>query len=347
MIGSTLLTKMATSPYSGDVSWLLDDQYGKCHLHPPTVANQTLFIATRNRLFAIKRHLQARNSSPRIPWRLMTTPPSSGTNDRRRDFLRDSLILAGAVPGALAGAVAQSAVPVWQPVDQRPLKLAILGCGRRGSQLARLAGAQAEVPIEIVALGDLFADRVQQLFRSLSGEFPRCAGRQLTTRVSGRSAVRHMADSDADLVVVAAATGCRPEQVEQLITAGKSVYAERPVATDPVSLLRFADLDSLARRRGVALQVGLQHRHQAFYAETIARIHAGTIGRPRLARIELTGPAVDDPLDAKPALSEANRWRQWRRDPALGGGPLLEALCGSDRRLESGSSLPFVELRLR
>ena len=83
----------------------------------------------------------------------------------RREFLKNTGRIAAA--SALAGTV----VPRVHAAENNTIKLALIGCGRRGS------GAVANVlfinngPTKLVAMADLFEDRLESSYMALKNRF--------------------------------------------------------------------------------------------------------------------------------------------------------------------------------
>jgi myo-inositol 2-dehydrogenase/D-chiro-inositol 1-dehydrogenase len=202
-------------------------------------------------------------------------PPAS-----RREFLKTS---AAAVAGSAL--IAAISPPVHAAGDDT-LKVALVGCGNRGAgaavQALRTAG-----PVKLWALADAFADRLEICLRSIQREL---AGRDKINSVAeridvpaerqfiGLDAYRHAIDSGVDVVLLAEPPGFRPKHCEYAIQAGKHVFMEKPVATDPAGVRRVLAAAEAAKAKNLKIGVGLQRHHQACYHEAIQRIHNGALG---------------------------------------------------------------------
>jgi myo-inositol 2-dehydrogenase / D-chiro-inositol 1-dehydrogenase len=71
----------------------------------------------------------------------------------------------------------------------------------------------------------------------------------------------------------------RPAHLKAAITAGKHVFAEKPVAVDAPGVRSVLESAAEARRKNLSLVSGLCYRYQTAKRETIARIHDGAIGK--------------------------------------------------------------------
>lgn len=234
-----------------------------------------------------------------------------------------------AMPAGLAGGLVQSAVQAHASPPIVELKLGLLGCGRRGLQLTKAALASPSARVRLVALADLFADRIQQTYRTLNSNWADQLEITSATRLTGMRAAELLAGSDVDAVLVAAASGVRPQQVRLLTEAGKHVFVECPVAVDREGVESLTEIAENAAARAVCVHAGSPYPHQPFFASLVEQLHQGIIGDL------LIGQAIHH-RSAEVAISGERRtsdhelrWRNWQRDPRLGGHPNLADLSNS------------------
>ncbi|MEW6072859.1 MAG: Gfo/Idh/MocA family oxidoreductase [Planctomycetota bacterium] len=166
------------------------------------------------------------------------------------------------------------------------LRVGLIGCGGRGTGAAINCKDAAE-GVEIVALGDVFPDRVDSsrtelanLFTAARQENPAARWFQVTdqTCFTGFDAYRQVLAQDVDLVILATPPHFRPLHLQAAIEAGKHVFMEKPVAVDPVGVRKVIAASELAAAKGLGIVAGTQRRHQASYLDVIGRIHDGAIG---------------------------------------------------------------------
>lgn len=190
----------------------------------------------------------------------------------RRDFLRASAVATAGIatqmtPGYAAAFAGQS----------ETIRVGLIGCGGRGTGAARDCITAAD-GVELVAMGDLFPDRVarskEQLTQALGDKFKVTDERTFT----GFDAYQQVIDSGVDLVILASPPGFRPEHLRAAINAGKHVFTEKPVAVDPVGIRSVIETADMAQSKNLAIVAGTQRRHDPKYVETIRRIHDGAIG---------------------------------------------------------------------
>ena len=196
------------------------------------------------------------------------------TQKSRRDFIRASslLVASGAVAGGLS--IARTRPRVWQRRDSHwPGRLWRLWQGRCGQMLSTTSG-----PVRLVAMADVFGDRIQAAFRQLKSRHADKLDVPRERRFIGLDAYRKLLASDLDLVILATPPGFRPLHFEAAVAAGKHVFLEKPVAVDAPGVRRVLQAGATARQKGLAVAVGLRHRHEPAYRETIAQLQNGVIG---------------------------------------------------------------------
>ena len=79
----------------------------------------------------------------------------------RRDFLKNTGRIAAA--SALAGV----AIPQVHAAESNTIQVALIGCGARGTGAAANAMAVKQGPIKLVAVADVFADRIEASLKYL------------------------------------------------------------------------------------------------------------------------------------------------------------------------------------
>jgi predicted dehydrogenase len=214
------------------------------------------------------------------------TTPSPTKTASRRDFLRNSsLLVAG-------GAIAASSVNIARAAHSfgsDTIKIGLVGCGGRGTGAAIQAMNTTGGDVKLVAMGDVFADRLQASFRSVKGQHSEKVDVPKERQFVGFDAYKNVIDSDIDLVILATSPGFRPLHFAHAIEQGKHVFMEKPVATDPAGVRKVIEAAKLAKQKSLAVAVGLQRRHEPRYKETIKRLQDGMIGDIVLARVYWNG----------------------------------------------------------
>lgn len=199
-------------------------------------------------------------------------------NLSRRRFLAGTAATAAGF--ALAGAARAEEEPQpKQPIepDVPPLKIALVGCGGRGTGAAENCLVSAP-NIELVAMADLYQDRLDSSLKYLMSRKKLGVSVDEEKRFIGFDAYKRVLETDADLVLFATPPGFRPLHTECAIEAGKHVFIEKPVAVDPVGVRRIIAAGEKAKEKGLAIVSGTQYRHAQQFMDTVKEIHAGRIG---------------------------------------------------------------------
>src|SRR5574341_22111 len=160
----------------------------------------------------------------------------------RRDFVKTTAF-------GLGASSALGAVPTFAWAQGSDLiRVGLIGCGGRGTGAANdiVTGAEG---VEIVAMGDLFPDRLEKSKTQLAqaiGPKLKVADRAFT----GFDAYRRVIQSGVDLVILATPPGFRPAHFAAAVDAGKHVFMEKPVAVDPVGVRSVLAASDLAAAKG-------------------------------------------------------------------------------------------------
>lgn len=193
------------------------------------------------------------------------------TEKTRRDFIKTSALVTGGLmtsPFVLPGAYA---------APSNELKLALIGCGGRGTGAAFQAFNTGH-NIKLVAMADAFRDRLDSSYKPLLEKY---GAEKIAVsedkKFVGFDAYKH-AIAEADVVILATPPGFRPAHFEEAVRQGKQVFMEKPVAVDAAGIRKVLKAAEEAKAKKLNVVVGLQRHYQANYIETIKRIHNGDIG---------------------------------------------------------------------
>lgn len=205
----------------------------------------------------------------------MNPPSQIVTPITRRSFIHNtSTAVAG---GALLGALApERFAHAASSTDE--LKIALVGCGGRGSGAANQAlSTYAQGPVKLVAMADVHPDRLEGSLKNLQNTHGARVDVPKERQFNGFDGYKAAIDL-ADVVILATPPGFRPMQFEEAVKKGKNVFTEKPVATDAAGVRRFLAAAEEAKKKNLKVGVGLQRHHQAGYIETLKRLHEGAIG---------------------------------------------------------------------
>ena len=172
----------------------------------------------------------------------------------RRSFLKSSALAGalgaigtGSTVGVLTscggGESANAIKPLKEPgtyyvpelpdlaTDGKELKAGVIGCGGRGSGAA-FNFLNAANGVTIVALGDTFQERVDDLAKKLKDE--KGIDVPADKRFVGLDAYKQVIDSGVDVVIVATPPVFRPVHFQYATEKGKHSFLEKPICVDPV-----------------------------------------------------------------------------------------------------------------
>ena len=208
---------------------------------------------------------------------------SEKSTSSRRDFLKKS---AAAAAGAAVASFAIGGKTFGQNNDL--IRVGLVGCGGRGTGAAENVLMSAP-NVKLVAMADLYEDRLDNSYKLLAD--PNREGGPLPgfdvskeKRFTGFDAYRQLIDSGVDYVILATPPGFRPLHLKACVDAGKHVFAEKPVAVDPVGARAFIAEGERAKAKGLGIMAGTQMRQDPAFQETVKRIHDGQIGEITAAR---------------------------------------------------------------
>ncbi len=192
-------------------------------------------------------------------------------SNSRRDFLKTSALVTG---GMLAPSFL---VPGAYAAPANELKLAVIGCGGRGTG-AVFQAFETGHPIKLVAMADAFQDRLDNSFKAISGKY----GAEKVAVTPEKMFVGFdgykQAIAEADVVILAAPPGFRPSHFEEAVKQGKQIFMEKPVATDAAGIRKVLAAAEEAKAKKLNVVVGLQRHYQSNYREVMKRIHDGALG---------------------------------------------------------------------
>lgn len=216
---------------------------------------------------------------------------------KRREFLTKSSILGATVPLGIAaptlltscsGEEGKSNAKRQTPEelgmysfveiapDGKPLKAALVGCGDRGTGAATNF-LSAGPNISIVALADVFEDRMNGCRKVLSDQFSNEV--EDNKCFLGFDAYQKIMElPEIDLVLLCTPTHFRPVHFKAAIEAGKHVFMEKPCAVDPVGIRTVIAASKVASSKGLSVVTGNQRRHQRDYWEAYVEVQNGLIG---------------------------------------------------------------------
>jgi predicted dehydrogenase len=192
----------------------------------------------------------------------------------RRDFLRNSS--AALVGGAVAAG--SGMVRAAHPGGSDVIRVGLVGCGGRGTGAATQA-VGAGPAVKLVAMGDVFRDRLEQSLRTLRNEVSDKLEVTPDRCFTGFDAYKQVIDCDIDLVVLCAPPHFRPAHMKYAVERGKHIFAEKPVAVDAPGVRSVLATCEEAAKKKLSVVSGLCWRYDFGVRETMSRVHDGAVGK--------------------------------------------------------------------
>lgn len=198
---------------------------------------------------------------------------ASSENKKTRKSARNTVGIAG------VAAAAASAARMAYAQGSGKIKIGLLGCGGRGNGAVRQC-LQADPGVELIAVADLFENKVRSTRDRIAkdGKFKGRIKVDDDHLFWGFDCHEKLAKCEADLLVMATAPGFRGRQMLAAVNAGKHIFTEKPVATDPAGCRQVMEASRIAKEKGLAIVCGTQRRHEFSRVELMKRIHDGAIG---------------------------------------------------------------------
>jgi predicted dehydrogenase len=228
----------------------------------------------------------------------MSCQSSHASSDRpsRREFLRRSGQVAAA--SALVGAT----VPHVHAGEDNTIRLALIGCGGRGSGAVANAMNSQHGPVELYAMADIVEERLAGKHALLSKTFGQRVNVPPERRFIGFDAYQKAIDclGPNDVAMLTNFAYFRPTQLEYAVRKGVNVFMEKSFAPDAPGLRRLIRAGEEAEQKNLKIAAGLQCRHSVNRQELIKRIRDGAMGELQLIRayrMHRVGPMGRKPDD--------------------------------------------------
>ncbi len=219
-----------------------------------------------------------------------TPPVAENTPPTRRDFLKRSGVVA-------AGATAATtlAAPTVHAAEDNTIRVALVGCGGRGTGAAVNALSVEGESIRLVAMADVFEKNVNNKAETLAeiDRFKDKVDVPQERRFVGFDAYKQAMDClrPGDVVILATPPAFRWVHYSYAIEKGLNVFMEKPLTVDAPTTQRLLSLNEAAVAKNLKVGVGLMCRHCKARQELFERIQDGEIGDLNLLRAyRMAGP---------------------------------------------------------
>ena len=266
---------------------------------------------------------------------------ASHSDSSRRNFLKQSSM---GLAGAAAAAGSRWCTRPGAGSRSTEIKIGLIGCGGRGTGAALDAlgaatkviypsegyhtedvaeGAKVEhANIKVVALADLFDDRLEQARGELAKLGIDIARNRCFTGFDAYEKLLEI--PEINYVILATPPHFRPTHLKAAIEAGKNVVHREAGGRRRARRRMVIEAGELARKKNLGIAAGTQRRHQKSYLETIKRIKDGAIGDILYAKAYWNGGQIWV-VDREPSWSDIEwQLRNWNYFTWLGGDHIVE-----------------------
>ncbi|MHC4167402.1 MAG: Gfo/Idh/MocA family protein [Planctomycetota bacterium] len=202
----------------------------------------------------------------------MASSNQSGTS--RRDFLKNTGRIAAT--SALAGGLGSSV----HAAGSSEIKIVLIGCGGRGSGAAANALSVKGGPIKLVAMADVFEDKLTRSYTNLKKRFGDKVDVPEDRKFLGFDGYKKAMDliKPGDVAIFATPPAFRWVHFKYAIKKNLNVFMEKPVTVDGPTTKRMIKLAEQADAKNLKAGVGLMIRHCAGRKQLKQRIDDGEIG---------------------------------------------------------------------
>ncbi len=221
---------------------------------------------------------------------LDTTCRSTDELSTRRQFLSNT---AGTVATTAAAvslptmALAQTEVPAVHVGEDSTIRLALIGCGGRGSgAVGNAMNSSHQGPVKLVAMADIAENRLDSSHHALKELYADRIDVPQDRRFIGFDAYKKAIDclGPNDVAMLTNFAYFRPSQLEYAVEKGVNVFMEKSFAPDAPGLRRLIKAGEAAEQKNLKIAAGLQCRHSVNRKAMIDRIRNGEMGDLQLIR---------------------------------------------------------------
>jgi predicted dehydrogenase len=213
---------------------------------------------------------------------------SSNSVTNRREFIKTTGRIAAV--SALAGV----SLPHAHAAVGETIQVGLVGCGGRGSGAADQALSSSHGQTKLVAMADVFQDRLDGSYNSLKGHGAKVDVPQ-DRKFIGFDGYKKVMDclKPGDIVILTTPPAFRWVHFGYAIQKGLNVFMEKPVTVDGPTSKRMLQLADAADKKNLKVGVGLMSRHSRAMQELHQRIHNGEVGEILFMRgYRMHGPAA-------------------------------------------------------
>ncbi len=201
----------------------------------------------------------------------------------RREFLKNTTKIAAA--SAIAGPIGSRIYAA----ENNTIKIALVGCGGRGTGAALQALSVKNGPTKLVAMADVFQNRLDSRYELLLKKRKEKVDVTEDRRFLGFDGYKKAIDclGPGDVVILATPPAFRWVHFAYAIKKGVNVFMEKPVTVDGPSTRKMLKLAEESEKKNLKVGVGLMVRHCRGRRQLLDRIKSGEIGEIIMLRASL------------------------------------------------------------
>jgi len=201
---------------------------------------------------------------------------------------------------AVAGAsvLAGISIPNVHAQGNEEIKLALIGCGGRGTGAVKnaLSVSGALGPLKLHAMVDVFEDKLNQSYEVLSKQESIADKINVSQdrKFVGFDGYKHAMDAmkPGDIAILTTPCAFRWPMFQYAVEKGLHVFMEKPLSADGFSSRKLLEINEKAKAKNLKVGVGLMCRHCASRGELNKRIQDGAIGDITMMRSYRTQGAI-------------------------------------------------------
>jgi predicted dehydrogenase len=209
---------------------------------------------------------------------------------------------------AAGGLVAATTLPSFSFAgvhtgSDETINVALVGAGGRGGGAAANAMSVKRGPVKLVAIADVFQDRLQGTFDNLTKGYKDKMDVPEERKFIGFDAYKKAMDClrPGDIVILTTPPAFRWVHFQYAIQKKLNVFMEKPVTVDGPTSKRMLKLGEDASAAGLKVGVGLMSRHAVHLQELHKRVQDGELGEILYMRgYRMHGPAASFESTPKP-----------------------------------------------
>ncbi|GAB4130937.1 MAG: Gfo/Idh/MocA family oxidoreductase [Thermogutta sp.] len=219
------------------------------------------------------------------------------TEKHQNEVSRGKWLSKGILSTSVAGAVG-AALPHVHAAEDNTIRVALIGCGFRGTGAVSNALSVEGVPVRLTAMADVFESRIESSLKNLTGaveaRYDRLAHEGYERQIEvpkdrqfvGFDAYKKAMDClrPGDIAILATPLAFRWLHFGYAVERGLNVFMEKPLTADAVTSRRILEVNRQAEAKNLKVGVGLMSRHARNLQQLRRRVLDGELGDILLMR---------------------------------------------------------------